>query len=117
MANPASRTHYLNITSFGTTFISKAVLVGDRPGADIGHNFHIGMRMRRETRLGLDDVVIPDADRAPIHAGWVIIIRERKMVVGVKPSMICCAQTFKRADFNSGFVIGHNVTPSKGWMS
>src|SRR5206468_3529632 len=66
--DPAAGRHHLDVARFGAALVAKAVLVRDRAFADIGDDLHVRMRMRRETGLGGDRVVVPDADIAPVHA-------------------------------------------------
>src|SRR3546814_8288238 len=61
--------------------------------------------MRRKTGLGPDLVVVPDADRAPAHAGGIVITGEREVVTGVQPAVIGMAETVERTN------IDHCISP------
>src|SRR3546814_19890412 len=54
----------------------------------ISDDLHVGMGMRRKPGTSGDGVVVPHPDRAPTHAGGIIIIREGEMMAGVKPAKI-----------------------------
>src|SRR5579871_4392633 len=92
MADAAARAHHLHVTGFGAAMIAHAVAMSDGALTDISDDFHVGMGMGRKSRVRLDLVVIPDPERAPAHAGRVIIIGEGKMMLGVEPAMVCATQ-------------------------
>jgi hypothetical protein len=64
MLDAGSSAHHLHVPGFGTSAIAEAVLVGDRALPDIGNDFHVGVRVRREATFRRDLVVVPDAQRA-----------------------------------------------------
>ena len=70
----------------------------DRAGADIGHDLHVAVGMRREAALRRDLVVVPHSDLAPAHARRVMIIGEGEMVAGVEPAVVGVAQCVEFAD-------------------
>src|SRR6516165_3720928 len=94
------RTHHLHVAGFGASLVAEAVLMGDRTLADIGDDLHVGVRVRRKPGIRSDRVVIPYPERAPAHALGVVVVGEREMVLGVKPTVVRSAQAFKRSAFD-----------------
>ena len=75
--------HHLDIARGSAALIPHGILMGDRARADVGHDLHVPVRMRRKTALRADLVVVPDADPPPVHALGIVIAREGKVVAGV----------------------------------
>src|SRR5205823_5710801 len=90
--------HHLDVARGRAAFVTHRILVGNRAGADIGHDFHVAVRVRWETALRGDRVVVPDADWAPAHALGVVIIGEGEMVAGVEPTVFGVAEAVEGAD-------------------
>lgn len=78
--------------------------MGDRAFADIGNNFHVAMAVRRKACARFDRIIIPDAQLAVAHAIGIVIVRERKMVVGVQPVILERAKVGKASNTNHGTV-------------
>src|SRR3546814_7629092 len=55
--------HHLDVARRGAAGIAHAVAVADRAGANIGDDFHVAVRVRGETRLRRDGIVVPAAQR------------------------------------------------------
>src|SRR3546814_4334392 len=55
----------------------------------LSDEFHVLVGMPRETAAGGNLVIIPNPDCAPTHARRITIIRKRKMVPCLQPTMIC----------------------------
>ena len=96
-------THYLNIAGFGAAFIAHAVLMGNRPLADIGDDFHVAMRVRVKPLPRRDFIIIPNAQPPPIHALSIAVMPEGEMMIGIEPTEIGLAQAFKGTEFDHGF--------------
>ena len=94
--------HDLDVAGARATLVAKRILVGDRARADIGHDLHVAVRMRRKAALGRDLVVVPNANRAPAHALGIVIIGEGKMMAGVQPAVVGVAEAVEFADFYHG---------------
>ena len=107
--DPAAGAHHLDVAGVGAALVPDRILVGDGAGADIGDDFHVAVRMRREAGLRSDAVVVPDADPAPAHAGRVVIIGEAEMVAGVEPAMVGMAERMK----GRMSIIAANVRPNR----
>ncbi len=88
MRHAGARAHHLDVACGGASFIAQAVAVSDRAGPDVRDDFHVAVRMRRETRLRRDGIVVPHADRAPAHASRVAIVGEAEMMAGIEPAVI-----------------------------
>src|SRR3954469_13060714 len=104
--------HHLDVASPGTALVPHRILVSDRAGADIGHDLHVAMRMRRETALRCDLVVVPDAYAAPAHALEVMIVREGEMMARVEPSMVGLAEAVEGANVNHDADLARRVIAS-----
>src|SRR4029077_18626949 len=55
------------------------------------------------TRVGRDAVVVPQAQRAPVHALGIAVFGEAEMEVGVEPAVVGLAQLGERSEFDHGF--------------
>lgn len=95
MAHAGSGAHHLNVAGTGAALVAHRILVRDRARADIGDDLHVLVRMRRETGIGADFVVVPHPDRAPAHPGGVVIIGEAEMVPRIEPTVIGMAEAGK----------------------
>src|SRR5438105_7947117 len=56
--------------------------------------------MRREAGFRCDRVVVPDAQLAPIRASWVVVLGEREMMFGIKPTVVGTAESVEGTKFN-----------------
>ncbi|MCY1361285.1 hypothetical protein D9M69_479460 [compost metagenome] len=99
VGNPGAGAHDLDVTRFGTTLVAKVVLVGNGAFADIGDDFHVAVRVLRETGAGSDHVVIPDPQVAPVHTLGIVVFGERKMMVGIQPAVVSTAERVERSEF------------------
>ena len=100
MTDAGSRTHHLHIPGCRAASVAEAVLVGDRARADIGDDFHIGVRVWWKPSVRRDRVVVPHPQRAPAHALGVVVIGKRELVLGAEPTVVCSAQGFKGSAFD-----------------
>ena len=97
-----ARAHHLDLARLGAALVAKMVLMRDRASYDVGHDLHVAVGMRREARVGRDAVVVPHAQRAPMHALGVAIFGEAEMEVGVEPAVVGLAQLVERSEFDHG---------------
>ena len=67
---------------------------------DIGNDFHVCVRMGGKAAVGLNRVVVPNSQAAPPHALSIMIVGERKMVLGIQPAMIGTTEILERSKFN-----------------
>ncbi|MOA48445.1 hypothetical protein D3C78_1711880 [compost metagenome] len=58
------------------------------------------MRVRRETGLRGDLVIVPDAQLAPVHALGVVVAGEGEMVLGVEPAVVGATEFGEGAYFD-----------------
>src|SRR5690348_6412828 len=58
--------------------------------------------MRREAGPGSDLVVVPDAQRAPMHAILVAVIGEAEVEVGLEPTVVRLAELLEGSQFDHG---------------
>jgi ferric-dicitrate binding protein FerR (iron transport regulator) len=66
----------------------------------VSDDFHIGMRMRRETSSRDDLVVVPDSQSTPSGARGMIFAAGGKVVLGLEPTAIGSTQSRKWSKFN-----------------
>ncbi len=71
------------------------------PFADEGDDFHVGMGMRRETRIRCDLVVVPDAQVAVAHVGGIVVVAEGEVVLRLEPAVIRAAEFVEGPKFES----------------
>ena len=64
MTDAGPGTHDLDVAGHGATDIADAVFMRDGALADIGDDFHVGVRVTAEPGAGRDLVVIPDHEGA-----------------------------------------------------
>ncbi|MNT19068.1 hypothetical protein D3C72_1543050 [compost metagenome] len=92
MGDAGARAHHLHVAGLGAALVAQVVLVGDGPLADVGDDFHVLVRVRREAGLGGDLVVVPDAQLAPAHPLAVVVAGEGEMVTGIEPAVVGATQ-------------------------
>ena len=92
MGDPGTGAHDLNVARFGSTFVAQVILVGDCTFTYIGDDFHVPVGVLREARTGGNHVIVPYTQVAPVHAAWIVVLGERKVVVGIQPAMVGAAQ-------------------------
>src|SRR3954447_2221977 len=113
MNHASAGAHHLNISRGSATLISHGILMGDRARPNVGHDLHIAVRVRRETALGGDLVVVPNANPSPSHAVGVVIAREREMVAGVEPTVVGMAEAVEGADIDHKRKMGRGALALK----
>ena len=99
VGNPGAGAHDLYVTGFSAALVAKVVLVGNGPFTDIGDDFHVAMRVLWETGAWGDYVVVPDPQVAPVHAFGVMVLGERKMVMGIQPAVVSATERVERSEF------------------
>ncbi|MOA25667.1 hypothetical protein D3C78_1464070 [compost metagenome] len=99
MGDPGTGAHDLDVARFGPALVAQVVLVGNGAFTDIGDDFHVPVRVLREAGAGSDHVVIPDPQVAPVHALWIVVFGERKMVMRIQPAVVSTAKGFERSEF------------------
>jgi hypothetical protein len=52
VGNPGAGAHDLYVAGFSAALVAKVVLVGNGPFTDIGDDFHVAVRVLRETGAG-----------------------------------------------------------------
>src|SRR5258708_9260292 len=92
-----SGSHHLHVACLGTALVAEAVLVRDGALADVGDDFHVGVGMRRKSRVGGDLVIVPYPQSAPAQSGRVPEFAEGKVVLGLQPAMICRGELIESA--------------------
>src|SRR3954470_15334384 len=74
--------------------------MGDRALADIGDDFHIGVRMGGKAGVRGDLVVVPHPQRAVAHIVGVIMAAEGEVMFGLQPAVVGAAEFCKRSEFD-----------------
>ena len=93
--NACAGAHHLNIARCRAAFIARAVLVADGPASHIGDNFHVAMRMRVETGMRRNDVIIDDQQFTKAHFLRIMIAGKTEMMLRLQPSVIGPAKSVK----------------------
>jgi hypothetical protein len=99
MGDSSACAHNLHVTGFSPALIAQVVGVTDGAFAHIGDDFHVTVRMLWKARTWRDNVVVPHAKVAPVHALGVVVFGEREVVMGIKPAMVGAAQGVERSKF------------------
>src|SRR5882762_8012741 len=83
--------------------------MGDRAFADIGDDFHVGVRMGGEAGVRRDLVAVPNPQRTMAHIFRVIMAAEREVMFGLQPAVVGAAEFCERSEFDHGnFPLGFN---------
>jgi len=90
-------THALYLAGKDHRAGAQAVLVLERAFEDIGDDFHVAVRMRRETFARRHTILVDDAQRGKAHVPRVVIIGEGKRMPGVEPAVIGVAAVLSLA--------------------
>jgi hypothetical protein len=70
--------HALDITRLDDCLIAQAIRMRDFSLQHQGDDFHFFMRVSPKPALGLDDIIVKDAQCTPLNVVGVIILREGK---------------------------------------
>jgi hypothetical protein len=81
-------THVLHAAGADDPVAADAIPMLELTGQDVGDDFHVAMRMGRESFARDDSIVVEDAQRAPIHVLRIVIVRETERVARPKPTMV-----------------------------
>ena len=84
----------------------------DGASAHIRHDLHVAVRVRRESLLGGDLIVVPHADAAPAHASRITVAREGEMMTGVEPAVVGVAERIEFSDVDHDADLGGPFRPS-----
>src|SRR5690606_10513800 len=106
MDDAGAGAHDLDVARFGASLVALVVAVADRTFAHIGDDLHVRMGMRWKAGAGLDGVVVPDAQRAPVDPLRVVVVGEGEVVPGIQPAVVGGAEASKGPAFD------HLVLPS-----
>ena len=71
--------------------------MGNCAFTNVSDDFHVAVRVFRETGTGFDHIVVPDPQLAPVHAFWIVIVSEREVVMCVQPAVVGAAQCVERS--------------------
>src|SRR5207247_944867 len=76
LISTAPAAHHLHVARFSSALVAETVLMGDRAFADMGDDFHIGMRMGGKAGVWGDLVVVPHPQRAMAQIAGVVMAAE-----------------------------------------
>ena len=79
--------------------------MGDRAVPHIGDDLHVGVRMRREARVGRDLIIVPHAQGSMPQALGVVIAGEGEMMFRLEPAMVGAARGAERSPFDHDKVL------------
>ena len=116
MGDAGTGAHYLHVAGLGTTFVAQVVLMADGTFANVGDDLHVAVRVRRETRVRCDLVVVPHAQAAPVHPLGVVVFGEGKVVTGVEPAMVSTTELFERTYIDHGQSSSHARVQSRATL-
>ena len=97
MLNAGARAHHLHVAGGSAALISEVVAVANGAAAYIGDDCHVAVRMGRKAAASGDLVIVPDAQRAPVHAQWVMVLGKREMVASIQPAVLGMAELIEGA--------------------
>jgi hypothetical protein len=86
MLDTGAGAHALDISGPDDRARAEGVLVLERAFEDIGKDFHVSMRVARETGAGSHPVLVDDAQGTETHVRGVVVVRERERVAAVEPA-------------------------------
>src|SRR5262245_53108266 len=92
--------HHLHIASLGAALIAEVVAVRDGALSDVGHDFHIAMRMWVEPGSGRHLVVVPYPQPAYSHPFRIVVAAETEVMMRVQPFVAKTAETGKRSELD-----------------
>src|SRR5579883_1013294 len=88
MQHPSTGAHTLDVAGQNGGAVPHAVFVGETPFEDIGNDLHVAMGMRTKAMAGLNPVLVDYAQSAKSHMLRIVVIRERKSVIGIQPTVV-----------------------------
>src|SRR6267154_5855436 len=77
-----------------------------RARQNISNDFHVAMRVRRETLAGPDSIFVDDAQAVEMRVRRVEVLIEREGVIGFKPPKIKVAARFRFANSDHSWSAG-----------
>jgi hypothetical protein len=95
MTDAASRAHHLHVAGLSPALVAKRVLVRDRAFADIGDDFHVGVRMGGKAGIRRDLVIVPHPQGAVAHIIGIVMAAEREVMFCFQPAVIGAAELCK----------------------
>lgn len=98
VGDTAAGAHHLDFTWMKFAVVAHRIAVGKATTEDVGKNFHIPVRVGWEAAAGCHAVIIDDAQRAKSHVGGIVVIREGKGVVAIKPAVVGVSALVGAAD-------------------
>ena len=102
--DPGPRAHHLHIARDRPALVAQTVLVADRPGAHVGDDFHVIVRVRRKAAVRRDHIIVPHPQGPPLATRRIVVSAEREVVMGIQPTVIGGADGAERAKFDHGKV-------------
>src|SRR5918992_271637 len=102
--------HALHVARHDDRGVAHRVLVRERPGEHVAHDFHVAMGMRAEAGPGLHAVLVDHDERAVAGMPRVVIVGERERVIALEPAVLRMAALGGAPDLKPTFA-EHRVPP------
>ena len=103
----ASRRHVLEFAGTDDAAAAGVVAVLERAFENPREDFHVAMRMRRETAAGRDNILIDHTQGAELRVLGIVVLVEGKAEAGLEPRKLVVAALFRRSN------VDHLVAPGR----
>ncbi len=80
--------HALHVTGANDRSVAHAVAMFKRARQNISNDFHVAMRVRRETLASPDAIFVDDAQAVEMRVRRIEVLIEREGVISIKPPKI-----------------------------
>jgi hypothetical protein len=94
MTDPGPGTHDLDVTRHGAADIAGAILVRYSALADVGNDFHVGMRVTAKAGTWRDLIVIPDHKGTKGAIRRIAVGRYDEVMTGFQPAAVTVIERF-----------------------
>ncbi len=103
VGNPGARAHQLNLPRLKGAFIAHRIAVLELSFENVGKDFHVPVRVGRESRTGSNGVFVDYPQRAETHVSGVVVIGKRESVMTVQPTVVGVAALIGAANGELSF--------------
>ena len=115
--NAGARAHALGQSWIDDTLVAFRILMLHFAAQHPGDDFHVLMRMGSESCAGFDDIVIAHQQQPVVRVSRIVVVREAKAVVRVKPVHFGMEPLAAASNDNAGFLYSvgrpiHRQAPS-----
>jgi hypothetical protein len=78
----------LYVSGANLTATARIVFVLEHALSDVRDDLHVPMRMHQKAAARGDFIVIPDHETAELRVGWVALVGDSEVVLGLEPAVI-----------------------------